>query len=206
MKINGNIALVDDDPGQLRAIERLLRAHGNTLQTHASAASFLDALEESPPDCAIFDIEMPGLSGIDLHAQLRDRGLRLPVVFLTGEGSIALSVQAIRAGALNFLTKPVEEEVLVEAIEQALELAAELRRVAAELSDLRERLGRLTPRELEVLRHVIAGKLNKQIAADLGVSEQTVKVHRMHLTEKTGLTSVAELVRASDRLNIAAAD
>lgn len=196
------IGLVDDEPGMLKALQRLLGAEGFAVRAFASAADFLERGSVEPLDCLVLDVAMPGLSGLDLQAQLRRRGARLPIVFLTGQGDIPMSVRAIQAGAVNFLTKPVDASALLAAVRAALEEARRIQHDERALADLRQRFARLTPREIEVLRHVIAGKLNKQIAADLGTGEQTIKVHRMRITEKLGRPSVAELVRAAERLGI----
>jgi FixJ family two-component response regulator len=200
-----HIGLVDDDEVHLRSLARLLRVHGFNVHTYASARELLAALDTTRLECLILDVSMPELSGLALHDDLRRRGLCLPVLFLTGEGDIPMSVRAIKAGAVNFLTKPVNQTDLLTALQQALAQGSQAREEASQLSALRNRFGTLTARELEVLSHVITGKPNKQIAADLGVSEQTIKVHRMRVTEKTGFTSVAELVRAADRLKISPA-
>lgn len=199
------IGLVDDEPGMLKALGRLLRAKGFAVRTFASAEEFLAGFAEPRLDCAVLDVAMPGLSGLDLQERLKRRGVSLPIIFLTGEGDIPMSVRAIKAGAVNFLTKPVDQAELLDTLRLALREGARLRAEEAALADLRSRAERLTAREVEVLRHVIAGRLNKQIAADLGTVEQTIKVHRMRITEKMGLASVAELVRAAERLGIAPA-
>ena len=202
----GVIALVDDDRGMLRALERLLSGRGFTVRTFASAEEFLLGYRKLQFDCAVFDLAMPGLGGLDLQDLLRQRRTSLPIVFLTGEGDIPASVRAVRAGAVNFLTKPVDTVELLNTLRVALIEGSRSRAVEEELARMRERFDGLTSRELEVLRHVIVGKLNKQIAGDLGVSEQTVKIHRMHITEKTRLPSVAELVRAAGLLGIPPAE
>ncbi len=196
------IGLVDDDPGMLRALERLLSVHGYRVRTFRSAEEFLVGFRRSSLACAVLDLSMPGLDGLELQEALRTRGERLPVLFLTGQGDIPATVRAMKNGAITFLTKPVDETSLLNALRLALIESARLGAEHEELGLLRQSFERLTPRELEVLRHVIAGKSNKCIASDLGVSEQTVKVHRMHVTRKTALPSVAELVRAADRLGI----
>lgn len=202
MNTPANIGLVDDEPGMLRALGRLLRANGFTVKTFASADVFLGEFEQADLDCAVLDVAMPGLCGLELQERLKHRASGLPIIFLTGQGDIPMSVRAIKAGAVNFLTKPVDETALLEAIRTALETRVRWRAQEDALTDLRGRAERLTPREKEVLRHVIAGRLNKQIAAELGTVEQTIKVHRMRITEKMGLASVAELVRAAARLGI----
>jgi FixJ family two-component response regulator len=200
------IGLVDDEPGMLRALSRLLRIKGFAVRTFESPEVFLAGLADAQLDCVVLDVAMPGLNGLELQVRLKGLGARLPIIFLTGQGDIPMSVRAIKAGAVNFLTKPVEQEELLAAVRVAL-TEGERDRVKNELlADLRGRMERLTPRELEVLRHVTTGKLNKQIAADLGVSEMTIKIHRMRITEKMGLVSVAELVRAAQQLGIAPAD
>lgn len=196
------IGLVDDEPGMLKALQRLLGAEGFRVCPFASAAEFLEHGDPASVDCLVLDVSMPGLTGLDLQADLNRRGVRLPLVFLTGQGDIPMSVRAIKAGAVNFLTKPVDDSELLAAVRAALEEAGRLRADERELSDVRQRFAQLTPRELEVLRHVIAGKLNKQIAADLGTSEQTIKVHRMRIAGKLGRPSVAEWVRAAERLGV----
>jgi len=200
------IGLVDDEPGMLRALSRLLRMKGFAVRTFESPEIFLAALADAHLDCVVLDVAMPGLNGLDLQVRLKSLGARLPIIFLTGQGDIPMSVRAIKAGAVNFLTKPVEKEELLTAVRVALTEGERDRAENELLAGLRARMERLTPRELEVLRHVITGKLNKQMAADLGVGEMTIKIHRMRITEKMGLVSVAELVRAAQRLGIAPAN
>ena len=200
------VGIVDDDPDMLKALRRLLTTHGITVSSFESPSDFLAALPSLNLDAIILDLSMPELNGLDLQARLSKAGVSLPVVFLTGRGDIPSSVRAIQSGAVNFLTKPVDERDLLSAMDQALAITARLRSEASDLAGERRLLEKLTPRELEVLQHVITGKLNKQIAADLGTSEQTIKVHRMRVTEKLGCPSVAELVRLSQRLGVTAAD
>lgn len=196
------IGLVDDEPGMLRALRRLLVGEGFHVRTFGSAEDFLQQFATSALDCVVLDVSMPGLGGLDVQDRLNQTDTVLPVIFLTGQGDIPTSVRAIQAGAVNFLTKPVKLAELLAALRVALTEGALRRAKEAELAEERARLELLTPRELEVLRHVIAGRLNKQIAAALGTSEQTIKVHRMHITEKMGMASVAELVHATARLGI----
>jgi FixJ family two-component response regulator len=193
-----SIGILDDDAGMRRALRRLLLAEGYGVRCWASAAELLEDPDLANADCLLLDVSMPGTSGLDLQDQLAARGIRLPVVFLTGKGDIPMTVRAMRAGAVDFLTKPVADEVLFTAIRAALEITARGK-------PARERFAALTPREREVFTHVIAGRLNKQIAAALGTSEQTIKVHRMRITEKLGEPSVAGLVRLADSLGIAPA-
>jgi FixJ family two-component response regulator len=196
------IGLVDDEPEMLRALRRLLLGEGFHVRTFGSAEDFLQQFTSASLDCVVLDVSMPGLGGLDVQEHLNQAGAVLPVIFLTGRGDIPTSVRAIKAGAVNFLTKPVERAELLAALRVALTEGALRRAKDAELAEERARLALLTPRELEVLRHVIKGQLNKQIAADLGTSEQTIKVHRMHITEKMGMASVAELVHATARLGV----
>lgn len=200
------IGLVDDESGMRRALGRLFGAEGFEVRAYDTAVQFLERMEEEAVDCVVLDVSMPGMSGLELQEQLIQRGLQLPVIFLTGRGDIPMSVRAIKAGAVNFLTKPVNDAELLSAVRSGLELAARQRDQEAEVARLRERLALLTPREMEVFRQVIAGRLNKQIAAALGTSEQTIKVHRMRVTSKMGLASVADLVRAAQRLGVEPAE
>ncbi|MBK1880931.1 response regulator transcription factor [Luteolibacter pohnpeiensis] len=196
------IGIVDDDPGIVQSLGRLLTNRGFQVHGFHSAEEFLWNHREPALDCAVFDLEMPGLGGLELQEQLRKKGNLLPVVFLSGEGDIPSTVRAMKGGAINFLTKPVDAGELLNSLRLALIQRNRERLEAHEHAEIRGRFESLTPREQEVLRHVIAGRLNKQIAAELGISEQTVKIHRMHITEKTGLPSVAELVRAASDLHI----
>lgn len=196
------IGLVDDDPKMLQALDRLLVANGFHPRRFSSAEDFLARHRTEPCDCVILDLRMPGIDGLELLERLRKLEIPIPVIFLSGEGDIPASVRAIKGGAVDFLTKPVDATDLMNALRLALHEAAKVRANREAADQLRGRFATLTPRETEVLRHVITGKLNKQIAADLGISEQTVKIHRMRLVEKTGLPSVAELVRAADHLGI----
>lgn len=198
------VYLVDDEPGMLTALGRLLGAEGFTVKSFRSAAEFL--AEREPSGCVVLDVAMPDLDGMELQQQLSGSGSELPVIFLTGHGDIPMSVRAIKSGAVDFLTKPVKEDELIRAVKLALELAATRTRERADTARLRELHSQLTPREREVLRHVIAGKPGKQIAADLGTGEQTIKVHRMRVMHKMGVQSLVELVHAAGRLGVKAAD
>lgn len=196
------IGLLDDDSGILRSLDRLLRGRGYQVRQFSSPQEFLGSHGEADLDCLILDLAMPGVDGLELQARLKQSGSSLPIIFLTGEGDIPSTVKAMKAGAVNFLTKPADIKELMNALRLALMENARHRADEEEIADLRGRFERLSPREGEILRHVIAGKLNKQIAADLGISEQTVKIHRMKITEKMGLPSVAELVRAAHQLHL----
>jgi FixJ family two-component response regulator len=196
------IGLVDDDPATLRALRRLLAAEGMSVLTWGSAEELIASLAGNAPDCLVLDVDMPGLSGLELQERLRTRHPGLPVIFLTGQGDIPMTVRAMKSGAVNFLTKPVQAEELLAAVRAALDLAAGHRAAAKLTASVRRRFAALTPREQEVMAHLITGRLNKQVAADLGTSEQTIKVHRMRIFAKMEVHSVAELVRLADRLEL----
>jgi FixJ family two-component response regulator len=196
------VFIVDDDASILKAVSRLLRAGGYVVQTFASAADFLAALTPEAAGCVVVDLRMPGQSGRDLQSVLATGDNPMPVIFLTGHGDIPTGVHAMRDGAVDFLTKPVKKENLFAAIERALARDAGEREQRARTRDLRDRFDQMTPREREVLAHVIGGKLNKQIAFDLGTSERTIKAHRASIMEKLDVHSVAELVRLTEQLGI----
>jgi FixJ family two-component response regulator len=196
---SATVVIVDDDPSVLLALSRLLRSAGWNTATFASPDEFLSRYDLAQPGCLLLDVAMPGLNGLQLQLRLSERGCLLPIIFLTGRGNIPTSVRAMKAGAIDFLTKPVRDKALLEAIQVAVEKDRLARRARAEAASIAGRLGALTPREQEVLRHVIAGRLNKQIASDLGTTEQTIKVHRARVMEKMGVGSVAELVRVTER-------
>ena len=196
------VYLLDDEPEMRKALTRLLRAQGLTVRSFASARKLLAESPPRGPACLVLDVAMPEMDGLQVQERLRERGIDLPIVFLTGRGDIPMSVRALKAGAEDFLTKPVDGADLLRAIRAALQRGADRRAKSDDLTALRERLALLTPREREVLGHVIAGKLNKQIAAALGTGEQNVKVHRGRLMRKLGLKSVADLVRAAERLGL----
>jgi FixJ family two-component response regulator len=201
--LSGNTVFVVDDyaPGR-KSISRLLRAAGFVVAAFASAEDFLMQHDPSISGCLVLDLAMPSLSGLELQSILAEKGSLLPIIFLTAHGDISKSVQAMKHGASDFLTKPVNDEELLAAVRAAIEKNRILRREEAELSEIRARLATLTPREREVLDYVIAGKLNKQIASDLGTVEQTVKIHRAHVMQKMRVRSVAELVRLTQRCAI----
>jgi FixJ family two-component response regulator len=196
------VFIVDDDPAVLKAVGRLVRSAGHIVQTFDSPQAFLAEHDPATPGCAILDVAMPGLDGLQLQAAMSENGVHRPVIFITGRGDIPTSVRAMKAGAIDFLTKPVEDEELLAAIDRARIQDATDREVHLELQAIRNRLATLTPREREVLTHVIAGRLNKQIAGDLGTVEATVKVHRGRMMEKMGIRTVAELVRLAEKAGI----
>ena len=193
------VFVVDDDPAVRKSLWRLLRSGGYEVSAFSSAEEFLAKLEPDAAGCAVLDLAMPGLDGLSLQQRLAAREVPMPVLFLTGRGDIPASVKAMKAGAEDFLTKPVDETVLFAALRRALAHGREARETRRRVSDARGRLEMLTPREREVLEGVVAGRLNKQIAGDLGISEKTVKVHRARVMEKLDASSVAELVRLTER-------
>jgi FixJ family two-component response regulator len=196
------IFLVDDDEGVLKALSRLLTTKGFEVQAYSSASEFLSRHDRSAPGCAVFDVSMPDLNGLELQEALRTRGIERSVIFITGVGDIPTSVQAMKAGAVDFLSKPVNSQQLLDAIALAIEKEAKAIASRDELAAINERLAALTPREREVLTHVIAGRLNKQIAADLGTVEKTIKLHRGRMMHKMGIRAVADLVRIAERAGI----
>jgi FixJ family two-component response regulator len=198
------VFLVDDDAGVLKALSRLLCARGYEVQPFDSPQTFLADHDASISGCAVFDVSMPGLDGLELQQALAAGGSQRPVIFLTGKGDIPTSVRAMRAGAIDFLTKPVSDADLLAAIARAEKDDASTRHLNAELESINARFALLTPREREVMTHVIAGRLNKQIAGDLGTVEKTIKVHRGRVMEKMGVRSVAELVRLAEKAGISA--
>jgi FixJ family two-component response regulator len=196
------IHVVDDDASFRTAVTRLLRAAKFEVRGYASAAEFLDSGPCAGPGCILLDLQMPGVSGFELQQSLERMEERLPIIFLTGYGDIPASVRAMKAGAVDFLTKPVQREALLRAVQNALGVDAKGRAARAVLRELHTRYEHLTPREREVLVHVVSGKLNKQIAFDLGTSERTVKAHRASIMEKLRVQSVAELVRLAQELGV----
>jgi FixJ family two-component response regulator len=196
------IFLVDDDAAVLKAVGRLLRTRGYDVQTFTSPQAFLASHDASIPGCAVLDVSMPGLDGLALQQALSTDRSQRPVIFLTGTADIPTSVRAMRAGAIDFLTKPVNDTDLLAAIVRAEKNDTELRSANASLNSIQARLAMLTPREREVMTHVVAGKLNKQIAGDLGTVEKTVKVHRGRMMIKLGVRSVADLVRLAEKAGI----
>jgi FixJ family two-component response regulator len=200
------VFVVDDDPGVLRALTRLLVAAGFEARPFPSPAAFLEQHDPATPGCLVLDVALPGLDGLQLQQTLTASGAGRPIVFITGRGDIPSSVRAMKAGAVDFLTKPVNDRELLAAVRNAIELDRRARVAQVELDALGQRLASLTPREREVLAHVVAGRLNKQIAADLGTVEKTIKVHRARIMQKTAARSLAELVRIADKLGITPAN
>src|SRR6266550_188874 len=203
--LDPTVFVVDDYAPGRRSISRLLRAAGFAVTAFASAKEFLAEYDPETPGCLVLDLVMPAVSGLELQDILADRGSLLPIIFLTAYGDIPKSVQAMKLGASDFLAKPVNDEDLLAAVRLAIEKHRALRREQAELSEIQARLATLTPREREVLEYVVAGKMNKQIAGELGTVEQTVKIHRAHVMQKMRVQSVPELVRMTERCGIGGA-
>jgi len=200
--LGATVFVVDDYAAGRRSISRLLRAAGFAVTAFASAKEFLAQYDPETRGCLVLDLAMPEISGLDLQGILAGRGSLLPIIFLTAHGDIPKSVQAMKRGASDFLMKPVNDEDLLAAVRVAIEKDRARRLEQAELSEIHTRLITLTPREREVLEYVVAGKLNKQIAGELGTVEQTVKIHRAHVMQKMKVQSVAELVRLTQRCGI----
>jgi len=198
----GVVFVVDDDPSMRESLRNLVRSIGLRVQVFVSAQEFLRSARVDRPACLVLDVRMPGLSGLDLQKRMADAGTDIPIVFLTGHADIPMSVRAMKAGAAEFLTKPVREQDLLDAIQQSLERDRVVGSRHEEISDLQSRFDSLTARERDVMKHVTAGLLNKQIAGELGIQETTVKIHRHHVMEKMKATSLAELVRMADRLGV----
>jgi FixJ family two-component response regulator len=196
------VFVVDDDRSVRDALQRLITSVGLAVEVFPTAQAFLRARRPDAPGCLVLDVRMPGVSGLDLQREIADSEAALPIIFLTGHGDIPMSVRAMKAGAVEFLTKPFREQDLLDAIRGAIERDRVAREERQELRELRNRYASLTPRERDVLAGIVAGLLNKQIAGELGTSEVTVKEQRAHLMQKMRAGSVAELVRFAARLEI----
>ena len=196
------VFVVDDDASIREALAGLIRSVGLRVEVFAACQDFLSRPLPDVPSCLILDVRLPGLSGLDLQRQLSESGNRIPVIFMTGYGNIPMSVRAMKAGAVEFLTKPFRDKDLLDAIQMAIERDRQRRLEDQEVSDLQQRFALLTPREQEVMGWVISGKLNKQIAGEIGTSEITVKVHRGNVMRKMGADSVADLVRMAARIGL----
>ena len=201
MSTGANIVyLLDDEPEMVKALTRLLRAKKLEVRGFTSVRAFLDAYRPEGNACLVLDVAMPELDGLELQRRLTSQGILIPIIFLTGHGDIPTSVRAMKGGAADFLAKPVDAAALIQAVRSALKTAQARHQTIMEAAELANRLATLTLREREVMEHVVAGKLTKQIAADLGTGEQNIKLHRAHIMKKMGVRSLADLVRAAERL------
>jgi len=200
--LHATVFVIDDDASVRKSLSRLLRSAGYATETFASAEEFLGRDHFEGVGCILLDVKMPGLSGMDLQEELNKADYHMPIVFVTGHGDIPMTVEAMKKGAVDFLTKPFDEEELLQALRAAIEKDRNARAEHTEVYEIRRLIELLTPRENEILRYVVAGMLNKQIALELGIAEKTVKVHRGRVMEKLGMDSVAELVRLAEKAGI----
>ena len=196
------VFIVDDDASVLKGLRRMIEGAGLKVATFDSSQQFLDCHDPNAPGCLLLDVEMPGLNGIELQRSLAKRGGILPIIFLTGYGDVPKGVQAMKRGAVDFLTKPADEKELLAAIGQAFDRDRVLRQERRDLADIHGRLATLTAREREVLAYIVSGRRNKEVAADLGTVEKTIKVHRGRVMEKLQVRSLAELVRLAERAGV----
>ena len=196
---SATVFIVDDDRSVRTSLSRLMRSAALHAETFASAKEFLEREHPDGPGCMVLDLSMPGSTGLELQQDMAAADIDLPIVFLTGHGNVPASVKALKSGAVDFLEKPVDDDRLLLAIKDAVEQSVRTRRDHARLSEIRGRVARLTPRELQVFRLVVQGKRNKQVAAELGMSEKTVKVHRARVMRKMEADSLAALVRVAER-------
>ncbi len=202
METDAMVFVVDDDAPMRESLRNLIRSVGLRVEIFSSAQEFLESNRPEMPSCLVLDVRLPGLSGLDLQRRTTEAGMEIPIIFITGYGDIPMTVRAIKAGAVEFLSKPFRDQDLLDAIQLALERDRKARDQRASLEVLRSRFARLTPREREVMARVVVGLLNKQVGAQLGMSETTVKIHRHQVMEKMGAGSLPELVRMADRLGI----
>ena len=196
------VFVIDDDASVRRGLERLLRSDGLDVECFASANQFMARQAPDRPACILLDLRLPGASGLEVQDTLARARQNIPIIFMTGYADVGSSVRALKAGAVDFLVKPLSDQALLDVVHDALERSRTMRRQRAEHAGIRARFDLLTPRERDVLRHMLRGLLNKQIASELGISEKTVKFHRGHVMSKTGAGSVAELVRQAEKIHL----
>jgi FixJ family two-component response regulator len=201
-KENCKIFVIDDDPSIRKSISFLLKSDGYSVESFSSAEEFLDLEDFTGQGCIVLDVFMKGRSGLELQEEIAGKFACLPIIYISGQGDISMSVKALKTGAVNFLQKPIDEKILFPAIEEALNISHQILCKNQVENQLQSLMGTLTSREYQVFRQLVTGKLNKQIAADLNIAEHTVKLHRGKITEKLGVKSVAELVRIAELLNI----
>jgi FixJ family two-component response regulator len=202
-KENCKVFIVDDDPSVRKGLSLLLMSASYPVESFGSAEEFLELEEYTGAGCILLDIFMEGRTGLELQAEIKKKFAFLPIIYITGQGDIPMSVRALKKGAINFLQKPIDDLVLLQAVEEALSLSRSIFRENQESNHLKSLLNTLTPRENEVFRYILTGMLNKQIAAELNIAEHTVKLHRGKITQKLGVKSVAELVMLAQKLNMA---
>ncbi|MCW3838238.1 response regulator transcription factor [Sphingomonas canadensis] len=202
MEATAMVHVIDDDPSMRRAVSALLRSVGIGAEVYESCAAFLATVPADLPSCLLLDVRLPGISGLDFHAQLESHGIRMPVIMITGHGDVPMSVRAMKAGAIDFLTKPFRDQDLLDAVAVAIEIDARRRKADGELGALRHRYDALTQREKQVMALVTAGRLNKQAAFDLGLSEITVKLYRASAMKKMEARTLADLVKMAERLKV----
>jgi FixJ family two-component response regulator len=199
---NAKIFVVDDDESVRRSISLLLTASGYTVESFANSEEFLAIDNYQNAGCIILDIFLNGRSGLEIQEEIRVKFTHLPIIYITGYGDIPMSVQALKKGAINFLQKPVDERKLIDSVEEALQASLEVITLMSKTEQVKALFQKLSPREMEVFRLVLTGKLNKQIASDLNIAEQTVKIHRGNITKKMGVKSVAELFRLAEKAGL----
>jgi two-component system, LuxR family, response regulator FixJ len=195
MHSNATVFVVDDDPAIRESLRWLIESVGLNVKVFPTAQEFLEGYDPSTPGCVVLDIRMPGMSGLDLQNELATREIPVPIIIITGHAEVPVAVRALKAGAMDFIEKPFSDQLLLDRIRRAIEVDAQSRRVRSEQAEVAARLGQLTPREREVMDLVIAGKANKVIASELGLSPKTVEVHRAHVMKKMQVASLADLVR-----------
>ncbi|HEX7410377.1 MAG TPA: response regulator FixJ [Candidatus Binatia bacterium] len=195
MHSNATVFVVDDDPAIRQSLRWLIESVGLNVKVFSTAQEFLEGYDPSTPGCLVLDIRMPGMSGLDLQNELATREIQVPIIIITGHAEVPVAVRALKAGAMDFIEKPFSDQLLLDRIRRAIEVDAQSRRVRSEQAEVDARLGQLTPRERQVMDLVIAGKANKVIASELGLSPKTVEVHRAHVMKKMQVASLADLVR-----------